>query len=142
MSSCNVRVIALNFALLGCNAAMPQSIKYGPFADVDLGKLSNSQRGVIAEASEDFELVKLGKSPIHAKVDQAMAVPADGGTSFYVGNHYRLTIVKSLSSFGPLTGYVYGPVLAFDKSFATGNMQTVSSTRFLTPAQLSALGSK
>lgn len=53
--------------------------------------------------------------------------------------NYKLTVIKSLSSFGSLNGYVYGPVISFDKSFAPGNMSEVVGLRFYTPEQLRRL---
>ncbi len=115
----------------------------GPFQGVELDTRSPEQREIITRASEDFERVLQGKKPKNAALDEQAPLPADGGTLFYVGKGYRLTVIKSLSSFGStgegLQGHVYGPVLSFPKSFAPGNMSEVVSLRFYTNQQLQAL---
>ena len=115
----------------------------GPFQGVDIGALSPSQREAIIQASEDFEQVLKGKRPTHAVLDEKAPLPADGGTHFFLGNGYKLTVMKSLSSFGgaqgSLHGYIYGPVVAFDKSLAPGSMPEVVSLRFYTSEQLQQL---
>lgn len=110
-----------------------------PFAGVDLSSLAPQERQTISEAVRDFQDVVAGKLPTFAKVDGDMPLPADGGTTFYVGRGYRLTIVRSLSSFGKLDGFVYGPVITFDPAFAPGNVGQIASTRFYTPEQMGAL---
>lgn len=124
-------------AQIPCSPA--QTLPSGPFAGVDLAVLTRDQRRAVVEASDDFEAVLAGQAPRHAHRDFFKAVPADGGTSFYAGHGYRLTIEKSLSSFGKLTGYVYGPIVVFDESFAVGNENRVSSLRFYTASQLDHL---
>jgi len=116
----------------------------GPFQGVDLAVLGPEQRQIIIQASEDFDLVVQGKRPKNAVVDEHAPQFQDGGTLFYLGKGYQLTVVKSLSTFGSsaeerLIGYVYGPVLRFAASFAPGNSSTVESLRFYTPEQLRAL---
>lgn len=119
------------------------SLAFGPFQGIDLSVLSPSQRETITQASEDFDLVQKGKKPKHAARDKDAPLPADGGTEFFVGKGYKLTVMKSLSSFGgeksQLTGYVYGPVISFPKSFAPGNASKVAALRFYTPEQLEKL---
>lgn len=70
-----------------------------------------------------------GKDPIHAQFDETAAVPSDGGTLFYVGRKYKLTVLNSLSSFGSFHGTAHGPVITFDESFAPGNTNLISSIR-------------
>lgn len=142
MTSLRSQALLMAWATTACSLASAQTLASGPFAGVDLAALPASDREVVAQANEDFELVRSGKKPAHAQVDPSAALPRDGGTSYYVGKHYRLKIVKSLSSFGSLRGYVYGPVISFDRSFAPGNEATVSGTRFLTFKQLSELTSR
>lgn len=135
MRNC-VRLAAI-FLLSGAAlVAAAQVMPSGPFAGVDLAVLPADQRQVVIEASEDFQAVLAGKLPPHATHDLFKAAPADGGTAFYSGRKYKLTIEKSLSSFGSLSGYVYGPIIVFDESFAPGNENRVSSLRFYTQAQL------
>jgi hypothetical protein len=111
----------------------------GPFEGVDLQSLSAKDRQTLLEASEDFQAVLSGKSPIHASEDSNADAPADGGTSFYVGKRYKLTVFKSISSFGSISGYVYGPKIVFDDDFSPGNVSYVTSLRFYTSQQLKLL---
>jgi len=120
-------------------AAPPLS--FVPFQGVDLSALSPSQRKTIIQASEDFERVLKGKTPKHAVLDEEAPHPADGGTQFFIGKGYKLTIIQSLSSFGALNGYIYGPVISFSKPFAPGNMSDVVGLRFYTSEQLHRLQS-
>jgi len=134
------RVLGLVLLALICSgASAAQTLPSGPFAGIDLKTFSADQRQTIMQASDDFEAVKAGRPPIHAKLDTVAPVPADGGTRYFVGIKYRLTIVQSLSSFGGLNGYVYGPDITFDKSVAPGNVSEISSLRFYTSTQLGKL---
>ena len=110
----------------------------GPFDGINLSSLSASEQKIITEASEDFIAVLSGHPPVHAKYNESVDAAADGGTAFYAGNGYKLTVVKSISSFGQLSGMAYGPVLVFDKSFASRE-QYISSVRFYTNEQLRTL---
>jgi hypothetical protein len=116
-----------------------ESLGYGPFSDIDLSALKSNEKSIILEASADFQAVLEGKQPLHAKFDEDSPLPADGGTSFYVGSGYSLTISKSLSHFGSLSGYVYGPIIKFNREFAPGNLSTVSNLRFYLPADLEGM---
>ena len=127
-------------------ASMPsigtaQVLSAGPFTGVNLSPLSADERRTIVEATEDFEAVKVGKAPVHARVDKHAALPADGGTTFYIGHKYKLTVESSLSSFGALQGWVYGPIVVFDESLAPGNENTFSGLRFYTQAGFAKLRS-
>ncbi len=132
--------------LVSCNKPQSDSQKVsvgviqptGPFDGIDLSSLPANERKIITEASEDFVAVLSGHSPVHAKYDESVDVPASGGTAFYVGNGYKLTVKKSISSFGQLHGMAYGPVLEFDKSFMSRE-QYISNVRFYTNEQLKAL---
>jgi hypothetical protein len=130
-------ILALSFLATFARADSP--LPFGPFQGVDMGVLSQSQRETITKASEDFERVLKGSRPKHATLDEKAAVPADGGTAFFLGKGYKLTVIKSLSSFGGLQGFVYGPVVSFEKSFAPGNMSEVVNLRFYTTDQLQKL---
>ena len=106
-----------------------------------LPRASNERTTSCVEATEDFEAVKAGKAPLHAKVDKHAALPADGGTTFYIGYKYKLTVESSLSSFGALNGWVYGPIVVCDESLAPGNENTFASLRFYTQAAFAKLQS-
>lgn len=137
------RIAPYLLMLLASLAKAEYSLPDGPFQGVDLDVLPLSQRDIIVKATEDFELVRAGRKPHHATIDAGMPVPADGGTHFYQAKGYRLTIVKSLSSFGSadrlLHGYIYGPVLAFDPDLALGSRASISSLRFYTWEQMRKL---
>ncbi|MDH5731076.1 MAG: hypothetical protein OEZ58_19000 [Gammaproteobacteria bacterium] len=111
----------------------------GPFSGTDLSKLKPENAKIIMEANVDFLLVLEGRKPKYAKTKKDAWLPADGGTTFYVGDHYNLTIVQSMSTFGEIDGYVYGPVIEFDKSFALGNSNSVSNLKFYTSVKLNEL---
>jgi hypothetical protein len=112
--------------------ASAQVLTTGPFAGVSLTNLPADQRSVIIEESEDFQAALAGRLPPDAKLK---AAAADGGTTFYSGHKYSLTIRMSLSSFGSLSGYIYGPVLVFDDAYP-GDEKSVSNLRFYTREQL------
>jgi len=108
----------------------------GPFEGIDLATLPVDDAKSIREASRDFMLVTKGRKPRYARFDNEAALPADGGTTFYKGRKYYLTIVKTLSSIGNLRGYIYGPDITFDTEIAPGNSNGISSLRFYTTEQL------
>lgn len=133
-------VLAFSFLLGACAqpAAVPVPAS-GPFVGVDLSRLPERDRTIIREASEDFQAVVLGKKPVHAKFDEDAPLPSDGGTTFYKGNGYELTVLASLSSFGQLNGNAYGPILKFDDKFAPGNTNEISDIRIYSNEQLREL---
>jgi hypothetical protein len=138
--------IAIAFAVIAgwlCTSAHAGEIlTSGPFAGVDLASLPKRQAEVLRSANEDFVLVEQGKRPRNAVEDEEMPLPSDGGTTFYKGKGYRLTILQSLSSFGDLSGFAYGPIITFDDDIAKGNTKTIQSVRFLTTKQLEELMKK
>ena len=102
----------------------------GPIVGLDGLTLPPAQAATLRQASADFQAVLQGKPPVHARADDSAPLAADGGTQTYVGAGYRLTVVQSLSSLGPVDGFVYGPVLVFDKALARGNTRELSDLRF------------
>ena len=100
-----------------------------PFVDLASSGATTADQAILREASEDFCAVVAGKDPIHAKFDDAAPLPSDGGTKFYIGNRYKLTVLSSLSSFGSFNGTAHGPIIEFDDSFAPGNTNEISSIR-------------
>jgi hypothetical protein len=137
----NMRIfLPFLFVLLGANLALAgEKMNQGPFSGIDLSTLKPTQAKIIKEANVDFLLVLKGEKPRYAQFNKEMPLPADGGTTYYSGDHYELTVVQSLSTFGNLNGYIYGPVVDFDKQFSPGNMNTVSNLRFYTSEQLKEL---
>ncbi|RDZ28047.1 hypothetical protein [Lysobacter silvisoli] len=96
---------------------------------LDTATLPEADRRTLGEASADFQAVVAGKPPVHAVFDAQAPLPSDGGTTFYQGRGYRLTVLKSLSSFGSFHGVAYGPILRFDPPFAPGHTAEVSDIR-------------
>lgn len=94
---------------------------------------------VLKEANEDFLLVTNGYKPKHATFDENVPLPTDGGSTPWKGRQYSLVISQSLSSFGKLQGFIYGPIIVFDKEFAPGNSRQLSSLRFYSREQLRKL---
>lgn len=131
--------IVFSFFSLLC---MAETLTKGPFSGIDISSLSKENARIIKEANEDFLLVQKGKKPKNAKFDEEAALPSDGGTTYYKGNGYKLTILKRLSSFGELKGYVYGPIIVFDKNIAWKNSNKVVFLRFYTTKQLRKLMKK
>ena len=97
---------------------------------LDASGASEADRLILQQAAADFCAVLAGQPPVHAKPDDGPR-PADGGTQFYVARHYKLTVMRSLSTFGTAHGMVVGPVLSFNSDFAPGNSQTISATRIV-----------
>lgn len=127
-----IRLIAVStLALLasGCSGTTQPHVDQGPFVGFDVSKLSEGDRRTISEASADFSAVVAGKKPIHAVFDEDAPLPSDGGTTFYQGHGYRLTVLVSLSSFGASNGMAYGPILQFEPAFAPGNTSEISEVR-------------
>ena len=55
----------------------------------------------------DFNSVINGKLPIHAISEKKVLL--DGGTSFYKGDGYKLTIYKKIITINNTKGFLYGP---------------------------------
>jgi len=132
-----IRALSLGLLLAGCTQQATQPpIGSGPFVGLDVSKLSPGNRQTLTEASEDFRAVVAGKKPIHAKFDKSAALPSDGGTTFYQGKGYRLTVLLSFSDFGGLAANAYGPIITFDPAFAPGNTSEISDIRIYTSEEL------
>ena len=117
----------------------------GPFSGVDLAMLPAATRMTIEQASEDFERVLAGQPPKHARLDKEVPLPADGGTQFYNGTGYQLTIIKRLAVLSGaeeqahVDGYLYGPVIRLEGRILAGHDQTISAVRFYTAEQMRQL---
>ena len=131
--------IAFSFLLLLCMAAI---FKDDPFSTINLSSLAKGNAKIINEATEDCLLVTKGGKPKNAKFDTKAPLPSDGGTTYYKGNGYKLTILKRLSSFEGLRGYIYGPIIIFDKKVAFKNSNKIQFLRFYTTKQLRKLMKK
>jgi hypothetical protein len=101
-------------------------------AVVGMAKWDESATQTMREALEDYDSIVKGGEPLNAKPDKNAALPADGGTRFYLGNGYHLTRVQSLSRLGGVDGFMFGPVIQFDSKIAPGNMDAISHVMFIT----------
>ena len=90
----------------------------------------------LREAQEDFDAVLKGYKPTHAVIDREAPVPMDGGTTYFKGNGYNLTITQSLEMVGGIEGYMYGPSLVLLPPLAIGNDSGISHVTFYSRAAL------
>jgi len=94
----------------------------------------------LQQALDDVNAVLEGKHPVHATADNDVPRPADGGTTFYKGDGYKLTIVKSLNGIMRgkeyVHGYIYGPIISFKPDVMTGNFPNVQYLTFYTGEEL------
>lgn len=97
----------------------------------------------LQKSLDDFNAVLEGKPPIHAVVDREVPLPTDGGTTFYKGDGYKLTIVKSLNGIMRgkeyVHGYIYGPIITFQPDVMTGNFPNIQYLTFYTGEELRRL---
>ena len=118
-------------------AAAPKATKplqaqpAGPFVGIDLTRLTDTQRLVIAQAATDFDRARRGLEPT-CKFE-SMSGFSDGGTTIYECPHYRLTVMKGLFSLQGIDGYLYGPIITFSGD------NSISDVRFYTYDELSKL---
>ena len=94
-------------------------------------------------ALDDFNAVIAGRPPIHAAVDPDVPLPADGGTKFYKGDGYKLSVIKSLNGIlrgkEYVHGFIYGPIIAFQAEVMTGNFPNIQHLTFYTSEELKKL---
>jgi hypothetical protein len=92
---------------------------------------------------DDFNAVLSGNLPIYARVDQDHPVMSDGGTTFYKGDGYKLTIYMSLNGIMHgkeyIHGYIYGPVIRFEPEVMVGNYPTIQQLSFYPGEELNKL---
>ncbi|WP_369938850.1 hypothetical protein [Xanthomonas medicagonis] len=116
---------------------LPMSPPAGAFFGLDLQALAPPQRDALRQADADFRAAAAGRTPLHARIDTEAPLPADGGTRHYLGQGYRLTVLRRLSCIGTQTAIAYGPILQLDEAlFATATLPTVSDVRLYAPAAL------
>lgn len=102
-------------------------------------KLSPDVQKCLLAALADFRAVQAGKSPVNATLDANRPLPADGGTTYWSGPGYRLSVIKSLARVGGIDGYMYGPVLEFLVPLSVGNDVPISSVSFYSADELRTL---
>lgn len=96
-------------------------------------------QAVLQNAQDDFNAVLEGNKPIHSVVDPSAPTPMDGGTKFYKGNGYNLTVTQSLVRIGSIDGYMYGPSIVLLSPYAVGNSTVVSHVVFYSRTALGRL---
>lgn len=89
----------------------------------------------LSSALEDFNLALDGKDPVHAK-NSLFPQLLDGGTTFWDGACYKLTVFKRLTTYrlpdGALvSGWVVGPSLELRLTSDAGRSESISRTRFV-----------
>lgn len=95
-----------------------------------------TSKSIDEQAKEDFDLVLKGKKPVNAIFDEEHGLPADGGTTFYKGNGYKLEIKQTMTEDDKKTdGFLYGPIITFDDS----KTKTLSDVKFYTVQDLKKL---
>jgi len=97
----------------------------------------------LQKSLEDFNAAIEGKYPIHAEVDKDVPLLTDGGTIFYKGDGYKLTIVTSLNGImcgeEYIHGYIYGPIISFEPEVMRGNMPNIQHLTFYPGDELQKL---
>jgi hypothetical protein len=88
----------------------------------------------LSDALEDFNLALSGKNPQHSK-SPAFPQVLDGGTTFWEGACYKLTILKQLTTYRladgtSVNGFVVGPSLQLQLSPNASKSQPIARTRF------------
>lgn len=100
----------------------------------------------LQNALDDFNAVLAGNPPVHANINTDLPLPADGGTTFYIADGYRLTIVKSLNGIMHgaeyIHGYIYGPIISFEPEVMVGNSPSIQHVTFYTGEELQKLLNK
>jgi hypothetical protein len=114
----NVAIMAVVIvALAGCTKnTASQSTKEQP-------KMSASNLENYAKV--DFEAVLRGQKPVHAIPDPKKPDLTDGGTTFYFGEGYSLTVKSTLSEKDGIKGYMYGPIIEFKDADKTKELSNV-----------------
>lgn len=85
---------------------------------------------VLNEAQVDFEAVLQGKLPPNSVFDDRMPVLADGGTRHFYNNNYRLIIKKTIAKENGVSGFLYGPIIIFNKINENGKPKEIKNIKF------------
>ncbi len=89
----------------------------------------------LSNALEDFNRALSGQEPIHSK-SPAFPQLLDGGTTFWTGECYVLTVYKRLTSFrlpdgAMVNGFVVGPSLQLKLTPNASESHPIERTRFV-----------
>ncbi|MBK7951770.1 MAG: hypothetical protein IPK00_24150 [Deltaproteobacteria bacterium] len=102
-------------------------------------RLPSNVQKTLSAAAEDFRAVQSGRTPLNAKLDVSRPLPADGGTTYWSGAGYQVTVVKALTTLGGVDDYMYGPILEFSSELIDGNASSMSSVSFYSFEELRTL---
>jgi len=144
LSSASTAIIYF-IIMIGCSAMASKQVLgkidiMGPFhfgSEVP----SKDYESVLKEAAEDYNLVIAGKSPVYAKFPKNGYRLTDGGTVEYQGNGYKIKIQNTIANVGGVDGYLYGPVVTFEKVIS-GNLNIISHIEFYSTDELKRLKNK
>ena len=89
----------------------------------------------LSNALEDFNLALDGKSPVHSE-SPPLPQLLDGGTTFWEGACYKLTVLRRLTTYrlpdgAIISGWVVGPSLQLRLSAGATRSEPISRTRFV-----------
>ncbi len=90
-------------------------------------------------AKEDFAAVVAGRKPVHAVLDDSKPLLSDGGTTFYKGVGYSLTVQSSISTKNGIDGFLYGPIVTFPKLKGGHEAKELNGVRFLSTEEFKKL---
>ncbi|MBS1969336.1 MAG: hypothetical protein JSU04_03475 [Bdellovibrionales bacterium] len=122
--------------LIFCAAMMLGACVKASTSENKKDQTSMSSSKVESNAKEDFEAVLSGKKPIHAIPDPKKPDLSDGGTTFYVGEGYTLTVKSTLDEKKGVKGYMYGPIIIFENIKTNGKAKEMSNVRFYSTEEL------
>ena len=121
-------------ALFGCASQTAQQLTH--FPTVTELATPKEQLPSYEQARTDFQRAVASQHPQFASQSNALR---DGGTTFYQGHGYALTVWQRVSTEDGHTSYVYaGPEIQFDRLLSPGGLKSYSaaSTRKLYPGRV------
>jgi hypothetical protein len=89
----------------------------------------------LSNAFEDFKLALGGQDPVHS-TNSPFPQLLDGGTRFWEGDCYTLTVLKRLTTYrlpdgAQVSGWIVGPSLELRLSSERRRTEPISRTRFV-----------
>jgi len=97
----------------------------------------------LQKSLDDFNAVMDGKYPVYAEIDKGVPLLSDGGTTYYKGDGYKLTIVMSLNGIMRgkeyIHGYIYAPIISFEASVMRCNFPNIQHVTFYEGDELKKL---
>lgn len=99
-----------------------------------------SNKSIDELAKEDFDVVIAGKKPLNAIFDKEHGLPADGGTTYYRGDGYKLEIKQTMTRDDKENhGFLYGPIITFESIKENDQPKIISDVRFYKTEDLKKL---